>query len=86
MQGLIVSSTGNWYEVWKEPLPLVGSQSASADGASAVDGGLTAGGKPEVFVCQVKGNFRLKGVKTTNPVAVGDHVRFEWDADRRRVG
>mgnify|MGYP001050081097 CR=1 FL=1 len=83
MQGLIVSSTGNWYEVWKEPLPLVGSQSASADGASAVDGGLTAGGKPEVFVCQVKGNFRLKGVKTTNPVAVGDHVRFEWDADRQ---
>lgn len=24
--------------------------------------------------CKVKGNFRLKGIRTTNPVAVGDHV------------
>lgn len=36
----------------------------------------------DVYICQVKGNFRLKGVKTTNPVAVGDHVRFEWDEGR----
>ena len=27
--------------------------------------------------CNVKGNFRLKGIRTTNPVAVGDHVTFE---------
>ena len=26
--------------------------------------------------CKVKGNFRLKGIRTTNPVAVGDEVRF----------
>lgn len=26
--------------------------------------------------CKVKGNFRLKGIRTTNPVAVGDHVTF----------
>lgn len=25
--------------------------------------------------CKVKGNFRLKGIRTTNPVAVGDRVR-----------
>lgn len=25
-------------------------------------------------VCKIKGNFRLKGIRTTNPVAVGDHV------------
>ncbi len=25
--------------------------------------------------CRVKGNFRIKGIRTTNPVAVGDHVR-----------
>ena len=68
MQGLIVSSTGNRYEVWKEPL---------ADAGTDVSGG------QEAYICQVKGNFRLKGVKTTNPVAVGDHVRFEWDAERR---
>ncbi len=24
--------------------------------------------------CKVKGNFRIKGIRTTNPVAVGDHV------------
>lgn len=26
--------------------------------------------------CNVKGNFRLKGIRTTNPVAVGDRVKF----------
>lgn len=26
------------------------------------------------YSCKVKGNFRLKGIRTTNPVAVGDHV------------
>ena len=26
--------------------------------------------------CRVKGKFRLKGIRTTNPVAVGDHVKF----------
>ena len=68
MRGLIVSSTGNRYEVWEEPLADAGAE--------------TAGGQ-KVYICQVKGNFRLKGVKTTNPVAVGDHVCFEWDAERQ---
>ncbi len=27
--------------------------------------------------CRVKGNFRLKGIKSTNPVVVGDHVNIE---------
>lgn len=26
--------------------------------------------------CKVKGNFRIKGIRTTNPVAVGDHVEI----------
>ncbi len=30
----------------------------------------------EVFDCKVKGNFRIKGIKSTNPVAVGDIVNF----------
>lgn len=30
----------------------------------------------ELFECKVKGNFRLKGIKSTNPVAVGDKVGF----------
>lgn len=28
------------------------------------------------FDCKVKGNFRIKGIKSTNPVAVGDKVSF----------
>ena len=29
------------------------------------------------FPCKVKGNFRIKGIKSTNPVAVGDRVIFD---------
>ena len=28
----------------------------------------------EMVSCKIKGNFRLKGIRTTNPVAVGDKV------------
>jgi ribosome biogenesis GTPase len=31
--------------------------------------------------CKLKGNFRLKGIRTTNPVAVGDKVAFEMQPD-----
>ena len=26
--------------------------------------------------CKIKGNFRLKGIRSTNPVAVGDYVQI----------
>lgn len=29
-----------------------------------------------VYECRVKGNFRIKGIKSTSPVAVGDRVSF----------
>ncbi|RMA57202.1 ribosome small subunit-dependent GTPase A [Ulvibacter antarcticus] len=29
------------------------------------------------FECRIKGKFRMKGIKSTNPVAVGDKVHFE---------
>ncbi len=29
------------------------------------------------FECRIKGKFRIKGIKSTNPVSVGDHVTFE---------
>lgn len=32
-------------------------------------------------VCKVKGNFRLKGIRTTNPVAVGDRVEVLVNPD-----
>lgn len=31
----------------------------------------------EVVQCKVKGNFRLKGIRSTSPVVVGDYVTFE---------
>ena len=31
--------------------------------------------------CKVKGNFRLKGIRTTNPIAVGDEVTFTESSD-----
>lgn len=31
--------------------------------------------------CRVKGNFRLKGIKSTNPVAVGDYVNVSLRED-----
>ena len=39
----------------------------------------TADGK--IVDCRVKGNFRLKGIKSTNPVAVGDCVQFDVRSD-----
>tara|TARA_A100000171_G_C2140283_1_gene154786 strand:- start:83 stop:1033 length:951 start_codon:yes stop_codon:yes gene_type:complete len=29
------------------------------------------------YECRIKGKFRMEGIKSTNPVAVGDHVQFE---------
>ena len=29
------------------------------------------------YECRIKGKFRIKGIKSTNPVSVGDHVTFE---------
>lgn len=36
---------------------------------------MTDGNK--VCNCRLKGQFRIHGIRTTNPVAVGDHVEFE---------
>lgn len=30
----------------------------------------------ELYECKVKGNFRIKGIRTTNPIAIGDRVEF----------
>ena len=35
----------------------------------------------EVMECRIKGKFRMKGIKTTNPVAVGDVVEVEVNPD-----
>jgi len=53
MQGLVIKSTGSWYQVH------------GADGQS--------------YDCRIKGKFRIKGIQTTNPIAVGDQVEFEME-------
>ena len=35
----------------------------------------------EVVRCKVKGNFRLKGIRSTSPVVVGDYVTFERNSE-----
>ncbi len=32
-----------------------------------------------IYECRIKGKFRLKGIKSTNPISVGDYVDFELD-------
>jgi len=40
----------------------------------------------ELYNCKLKGKFRMKGIKSTNPVAVGDKVKFELiDDDKMGV-
>ena len=34
--------------------------------------------------CRIRGKFRIQGIKSTNPVAVGDHV--EWEAQEDGTG
>ncbi|WP_432713220.1 ribosome small subunit-dependent GTPase A [Pedobacter sp.] len=53
MQGLVIKSTGSWYQV------------------HATDG--------QDYDCRIKGKFRIKGIQTTNPIAVGDQVVFDLE-------
>lgn len=56
MQGLVVKSTGSWYQVL------------------AING--------EEYACRIKGLFRTKDSKTTNPIAVGDKVEIELEPEQ----
>ncbi len=35
--------------------------------------------KGTFYECRIKGKFRIRGIKSTNPVAVGDNVEFELE-------
>ncbi|MBE0637896.1 MAG: ribosome small subunit-dependent GTPase A [Bacteroidales bacterium] len=59
MQGIIIKSTGSWFNVLADD-----------------------GTKTE---CKLKGKFRMKGIKTTNPLAVGDKVEFDY-RDEEQIG
>ena len=50
---------------------------------------LVAAQNGDVVSCSIKGNFRIKGIKSTNPVAVGDWVlvddnRFIYQIEERK--
>ena len=38
-----------------------------------------------VYQCRIKGKFRLKGIKSTNPIAVGDIVDFELETNNDTI-
>lgn len=39
----------------------------------------------QYYQCRIKGKFRLKGIKNTNPIAVGDRVVFEEETQGDKV-
>lgn len=39
----------------------------------------------KVYECRIKGKFRIKGIKSTNPIAVGDYVEFELETKNNKV-
>ena len=56
MNGIVIKSTGSWYEVKHENT---------------------------VYTCRLKGKFRIKGIKNTNPVTVGDSVDFTLEENQQ---
>lgn len=40
---------------------------------------LVKSGQGDFYQCRIKGKFRIKGIKNTNPIAVGDGVEFELE-------
>jgi ribosome biogenesis GTPase / thiamine phosphate phosphatase len=35
--------------------------------------------------CRIKGKFRMKGIKSTNPIAVGDYVEYELEESNNQI-
>jgi ribosome biogenesis GTPase / thiamine phosphate phosphatase len=44
---------------------------------------LVMDGEGSRFECRLKGRFRIQGIRSTNPVAVGDRVEFDWMPDHQ---
>jgi len=42
---------------------------------------LVKAGDGQLVDCVIKGNFRIKNIRTTNPIAIGDKVLFEENSD-----
>lgn len=66
MKGLVIKSTGSWYDV------LIEDQDSQST---------TAASSRNILSCRLRGQFRIHGIKITNPVVVGDHVTVEREPD-----
>lgn len=60
MKGLVMRSTGSWYEVLDE--------------------------NKHIWKCRLRGKFKIKGLKTSNPIAVGDKVLFDIEDEKENTG
>lgn len=74
-EGLVIKNTGSWYDVL---LDMPNQQESQATNSEC---NFSESEKGEIIACKVKGNFRLKGIRTTNPVAVGDRVSVLLNQD-----
>lgn len=61
MQGLVIRSTGSWYDVRREDTQ-------------------------QTVRCRLRGKFKLKELKVTNPIAVGDWVEWRMEDEVENVG
>ena len=59
MKGIVVKSTGSWYNVKLE--------------------------NGDVIEARIQGKFRIQGIRSTNPVAVGDLVTIKQDENNNNV-
>ena len=73
-EGLVIRTTGSWYRVLVES----GKRKVENDDPSTFNFQLSTF---NLIDCRLRGNYRLRGNKQTNPVAVGDHVLFELQDD-----
>ena len=78
-EGLVIRTTGSWYKVLVRGSGLeVLDACADQPQQPSINHNLS----PITFIdCRLRGNYRLRGNKQTNPVAVGDHVLFEIQDD-----
>lgn len=65
MNGLVIRTTGSWYRVLVQNTPEA----------------LPSGSLSNEYDCRLRGKFRTHNNKQTNPIAVGDWVKFELQQD-----
>lgn len=70
MVGLVIRTTGSWYKV----LPMTPLDSSVRLEKQELCSGSDA--LHSIVDCRLRGNYRLRGNKQTNPIAVGDYVEY----------